>query len=911
MKTEMKPGAPSKNGMGNMAVGPKRPMVWAIIALLAILAVMFHKSLEPGYVLFSNDGPLGAMMQELNRMPSALKGLWLDLNWLGSENIAPPASISSLLRLGTSPYVYEKILCPTAILMAGLGACFCFRRLKLSPWACVLGALAAALNSDFFSTSCWGVSTQVIGFGAMFAAIGFLAEPQAKWSWIRVVLAGMAVGVGVMEAYDIGALFSLFVAAFVVYQTLFLTGAVETVPVKIGRSAVRGFMVAMCAGLIATHTLTGLVGTQIKGIAGAEQDEQVKAMEWAQKTQWSVPKIEILQVVVPGIFGYRQIWHMYESDQPKENQYWGTIGMGGGLSRLVGTGFYAGVLVVMIALWAVLQSFRTRGSPFTILQRRAIWFWTVALVVAALLAFGKNAPFYQFFYLLPYTSTIRNPQKFMHVFSWALVIVFAYGVHGLSVAYMQKPVAGAEGWFAQFKAWKAKAQPFERWWFNGSVIAIVVSVLGWLIYATSGSRLRAYLETVGINPEEAPGIAQFSIHALGWFVVLLVLAIGLMALICSGQFTGSRARWGGILLALFLVADLGRADAPWIVYWDVGYKYASDPVINFLAEKPYEQRISLLPMPFTEDIIKRLSANQPERYNGWMQQLGLLQNAYYSAWKQNLFPYHNIQSIDDIQEPRMGVDKRALQMALPLNSGANFLRWWELSNTRYILGPGPEVVKQLDPTGKKLRSILSFDLKPKKPNPSSWTEDWISVENPNGQLSVIEFTDALPRAKLYSQWQVSTNDDATLQEVGSPAFDPQQTVLVSDPIAPPNPANAGKDPGTATVNPNYRSKRVEVQADVKVPSILLLVERYNDNWHAEVDGKAATILRCNFITRGIYLEPGKHTVVMRYQPSTSTLWMSLAVITAGLILWGFVALIRPDMEIPPAATPRKDEAKKA
>ena len=210
-------------------------------------------------------------------------------------------------------------------------------------------------------------------------------------------------------------------------------------------------MVAMFAGLIATHTLNGLVGTQIKGIAGAEQDEQVKAMEWAQKTQWSVPKEEILQVVIPGIFGYRQIWHMYESDQPKEDQYWGTIGMGGGLMRLVGTGFYAGVLVVMVALWAVLQSFRTRGSPFTILQRRAIWFWTVALVVAALLAFGKNAPFYQFFYQLPYASTIRNPQKFMHVFSWALVIVFAYGVHGLTVAYMQKPVAAAEGWVAQFK----------------------------------------------------------------------------------------------------------------------------------------------------------------------------------------------------------------------------------------------------------------------------------------------------------------------------------------------------------------------------------------------------------------------------------------------------------------------------
>src|SRR6202000_3090989 len=105
------------------------------------------------------------------------------------------------MRLVASPMVYEKILCPGAIFLAGLGAFYCFRRLRLSAWACILGALAAAPHFVFFSTSCWGVSTQVIGFGAMFAAIGFLAEPQAKYGWIRLALAGMAVGVGVMEAY--------------------------------------------------------------------------------------------------------------------------------------------------------------------------------------------------------------------------------------------------------------------------------------------------------------------------------------------------------------------------------------------------------------------------------------------------------------------------------------------------------------------------------------------------------------------------------------------------------------------------------------------------------------------------------------------------------------------------------------
>ena len=733
MRTDSKPAAAADQGNNNSTTGPRHPQIWVLLALLGVLAFLFRELFHPGYVMYSNDGPLGFLIAEMNRLPGCITGLWQDQNWLGSDCIAPPVSVSSLLRFLLPPLDFAKFIDPIAILIAGLGAFFCFRRLKLSPWACILGALAAAMNSDFFSTSCWGVYAQVIGFGAMFIALGFLAEPQAKWSWLRVVLAGMAVGVGVMEAYDIGAMFSLFVAAFVVYQTLFLTAKVEPAPVKIGRSALRTAIVAVCAGLIATHTLIGLVGTQITGIAGAAQDEQTKAYEWMQKTAWSVPTPELSQVLVPGIFGYRMNWHMYENDQPKENRYWGSA------PTPVGTGYYAGVLVVLVALWALMQSLRTRGSPFTIFQRRAIWFWGVVTVVAALLAIGKNAPFYQFLYQLPYFSTIRNPQKFMHVFSWALVILFAYGVHGLVVAYMEKPVALAGGLLGQFKAWRAKAQPFERWWFNGSLWAIVLSLLGLMIYASSNSTIQGniakHLQEHGIDPAGAavPDIAGFSIHAFGWFVILFVVATVLLALICSGQFSGARSRWGVILLGALLVLDLGRADAPWIVCWDTGYKYMSDPIVTFLSEKPYEHRVGMLDIRISAQVIQPLATNAPELYNPWIQQLELLQNAYNSAWKQNLFPDRNIQCIDDIQEPRAGVDKRELQTALPPTSFFNILRWWQLSNTRYILGPGLQAIHAMDPAGKFFRVVKGFDLKPKRTNANFMaTEDWISVENITG-----------------------------------------------------------------------------------------------------------------------------------------------------------------------------------
>src|SRR5579863_5672895 len=192
----------------------KRPVLLTTILLVAILAVVFWRLFNPAYVMFSNDGPLGGIVAEQNSMPSVMNGLWVDLNWLGGEGVSQPPAVSSILRTILSPLMYAKLLCPFSIFFAGVCAAFCFRQLRFAPVACVLGGVAVALNSDFFSTACWGVASQVIGFGAMFAAIGFLGVPGMKRPWFKVLLAGLAVGLGVIEAYDIGALFSVAVGAY-------------------------------------------------------------------------------------------------------------------------------------------------------------------------------------------------------------------------------------------------------------------------------------------------------------------------------------------------------------------------------------------------------------------------------------------------------------------------------------------------------------------------------------------------------------------------------------------------------------------------------------------------------------------------------------------------------------------------
>ncbi|MGH7968181.1 MAG: hypothetical protein ACREIC_05570, partial [Limisphaerales bacterium] len=289
---------------------------------------------------------------------------------------------------------------------------------------------------------CWGVAAHPLTIGLSFFALASLLDTTSKRRWLKLALAGLLVGMAVTEGADIGAIFSVCVAAFLIYQAWIAEGGHgKNLAFGITRTAV----VAVFAGFLAAQTLSVLVSTQIQGVVGTQQDTRTKEERWDFATQWSLPKREALGLVIPGLFGYRM-------DTPDGGNYWGAAGRDpalyryfdsgkqgprpGGFMRFTGGGNYAGVLVVLVAVWAALQGFRKRDSAFSAVSQRWIWFWSGTAVVALLLAFGRFAPFYRLLYALPYFSTIRNPAKFTHVFNWATVVLFAYGIHGLWRRYM-------------------------------------------------------------------------------------------------------------------------------------------------------------------------------------------------------------------------------------------------------------------------------------------------------------------------------------------------------------------------------------------------------------------------------------------------------------------------------------------
>jgi len=974
----------NRSSLSPRGSGRAKSGFWLLLLCLTIILGFLFKDVffKREITLFSNDGPLGVINSEALRVPGAFTGMWMDLYWLGSNASAASVSITYLLVWLLSPVGYAKFYEPISLFLLGLCAWAFFRTLKLPRGMAIVASLAAALNMNFFSNTCWGLGSRALTLAMVFLALAALNTRRVGNRWLNATLAGLAVGMGVVEGADNGVIFSFFVAAFVVFQSLVEN---DTIAKKI-ISGTRVVIVALAAGVIACQVLIPLVGIATKGtatIAAPQAPKRSPADQWAFATQWSLPPMETLRVIIPGLYGYRM-------ETPDGSEYWGRVGEAPQapemFRRSSGAGEYAGVLVVLVGIWAFAQSLRraSDGTPvFTERERKYIWFWAAMGVVALLFSWGRHAPFYQLIYPLPFFSSIRNPMKFMHAGHLTLMILFGYGLLGLSRRYMESAST----------VLKKPASVFEKRWAIGSLAAFALSLVILAIYASSRGSLVRHLMQIGFtDPTRAGTIASFSIGEVGLFVLFLLISVVSVLLIQFGVFTGAKAKWAAVLLGAVVTVDLARADVPWITFEDYQDQYASNPIIDTLKDKPWEHRVVVFPPLMRSP------------------QLEQLERIYQGLWLQKHFQYYNIQALDMAQEPRPPADKEAYLEALSpravkrltppeklaklvdagvandprfkdervpkflqslsqinpreldeqstktrdekkawvqnkLNEfssaqgwdklpeetrnyfeavaftkladglqsaeGRQILpRYWQLTNTRYILGLAggfaDALNEQLDPGQKRFRQNTAFKFTQNQGSQNIGAEP-----NAVGPLALLEFTGALPRAKVYSQWQISPTDDATLARLGDLAFDPAHTVLVSDQIPAPAAANTNGSPESVEFA-SYTPKQIELNVKAAAPSVLLLNDRFDLDWKVWVDGKPAKLLRCNYMMRGVQVPAGDSKVRFHFEPSLTAMKTTLIASILGLLLSGLLFVVRPpepegQEAAEPVAAPRRSE----
>ena len=196
-----------------------------------------------------------------------------------------------------------------------------------------------------------------------------------------------------------------------------------------------------------------------------------------------------------------------------------------------------------------------------------------------------------------------------------------------------------------------------------------------------------------------------------------------------------------------------------------------------------------------------------------------------------------------------------------------------------------------DPARRPFRIVERFDVMP-KPGIVTTTqlEQLTAVLAADGPYALYEFTQALPRAKLYANWQIHTNDQAVLSQLAATSFDPERTVFVAGGVPPL------RRPSEPTITPAQSNLRVTPRK-ISCSRVTHLRLRcccsttvLIQNWKVRVDGKPEPLLRCNYIMRGVYLAPGAHTVEFRFQPPLWPLYISLAAVVLGVVALGFVVV---------------------
>jgi len=739
-------------------VGRFRPLLWAWAILMLAVGTIFWKSLRPEFALFSNDAPLGVLHSDAGRLPDGFFGFWQDLNWVGSVTIGATPNLTQILgTIVNSPLFVAKFYVPLSLVFLGLSCWFFVRRLGFRSEVAILSGIAAALASNPVSYACWGLPAKAFSLGFTLLALAGLAGRDTGWRrWLSIAAAGLATGLNVSEGGDIGAILSLYVAAFLVWQCW--TESIET-PRKLWNAAMRLTAVVVFAGWIAAHAIHALVSTQIVAVSGMSQTRESEAQRWQFATAISLPPVESLRIVVPGLFGYRM-------DSPDGGAYWGAVGFDGtSKGRWSGAGEYAGILVVLVASYAAATSLRKKQSPYSEQERRMVWFWVAVATGSLALSWGHFAPFYRIFFAIPYLSTIRIPSKFLHVMHLALWVLFAYGLEAIARGSLASGKERLGGWKDQFATWRKTAAPGEVNWVFGAVACFAIAAVGALNYAGGAAELKSHLRGIEFQMGP-PATAEFSIgeawKALGFFAISLALVGGMI----TGFFNGTRARIGWMLLGTVLVVDLYRANTPWVKYYDWVTRYQSNPVLDLLKDKPWEQRVTAFLDPHRQGPLVGGESTLSWTY---------LQK----EWLENQFQYFNIQSLDISQMPRVPELETAYFGALGLMENQSNLplvgRLWQLTNTRYILG-SKEVVDQLngmvDPVQKRIRLKMPFGLGLKPgvtpPNASTATADMVQLltatASETGPFAVRVHRCPAPREVLHrlAGWpQRRTNPPAT------------------------------------------------------------------------------------------------------------------------------------------------------
>jgi hypothetical protein len=528
----------------------------------------------------------------------------------------------------------------------------------------------------------------------------------------------------------------------------------------------------------------------------------------------------LLTLAIPGLFG-----------SPATGDYWGYA------TYWEDTG-YVGVLPLLLALsaawgwgWRQLSALTQFRFPFTNQKSREarpseprprvislrhedflIPFFTLLSLVSLILAMGYNTPIYPLiFKYVPGFGTFRAPARFLLFYTLGVSTLAGIGADRFRLTYRTQYVA--------------------RLTAAGAGATLAISLAAWQINDQID---------LAIKPTFAPSIARFALW-LGLSVILLLLR-GREPNDTDPRVARSPLPlgiWRGLTVSLIAI-DLVLFAAPLTPTIDPALYRTTTNAERFLLSRTDENRLFA-----TYDYDHNTKFNGYLDFSKW----GSSDLAHWLAFRETLVPNLNVFS-----------HTASANNDDPLVVG----RWHELM----------DAVRTADwPTRLRLLRMMNVG--------------YVLAENPSPGLAPLpavphlyRLAEPLPRAWLVSQARIVPTPDALLSELLNPAFDPTTEVLLEEPEHPysllpapyfllptsysPVPTRGLLPPVSTSLHEGWNSRTIDLV--MPQPGYLVLAYTYYPGWRATVDGQPAEILRANYVLMALPLEPGRHRVILRYQP---------------------------------------------
>ena len=185
------------------------------------------------------------------------------------------------------------------------------------------------------------------------------------------------------------------------------------------------------------------------------------------------------------------------------------------------------------------------------------------------------------------------------------------------------------------------------------------------------------------------------------------------------------------------------------------------------------------------------------------------------------------------------------------------------------------------------RTNVKYVLRPRQLN-SPGTKAVEEVFNGSAMPSYLyEDLYFVPRAYAAGTAVFTTSPLETLTRMATPDFDAEGSVILAADSGD-SPAVHGSGPAGRVEITARQPSTVTLKADLTRPGYVVLLDRYDSNWHASIDGREVPVVRANQLFQAVYAEPGRHVILFYFRQRGLVAGILISTLTLAALIWLYV-----------------------